>query len=282
MNIKKIFNNNVVLLEDDNQQEMVVMGKGIGFNKNKGEEIDFSKVDKKFVLSKSMSDKLVDLIRDISPEHLHLSNLIIEQAKKELDVPLNDNIYITLTDHISFALSRIKEGLVIKNALYWEVKKFYTKEYEVALKAKDIIEKEMAIVLPEDEAASIALHLVNAQQGEQDMEQTVTMTQIVTDVRSIVKYHYGMDMDENSINYSRFMTHLRYFAYRILRDDWVTEEDDFLYHQVKAKYPEAYRCVQKIVTYLETHFGKVPTKEEQVYFMIHIHRVTSREKKHTT
>ncbi|WP_117170930.1 BglG family transcription antiterminator LicT [Paraliobacillus sediminis] len=281
MKIKKIFNNNVILVSDG-EEEMIVMGKGIGFNQGESDQIDPAKIDKKFVLAtKGVADKLATLINEIPDEHLMLSNKIIELANESLETELNVNIYITLTDHISYAIERVKQGLLLKNPLAWEVKKFYKEEYHVALQALDIINEASGIRLPEDEAGSIALHLVNAQQGEHDMEQTMAMTQIVTDLLQIVKLHYGIEINEDSMNYNRFMTHLRYFAYRVLRDEFVPEDEDSLYDQVRRKYPAAYKCSKKMVAYLEKNFNKKPTKEELVYFMIHIHRVTSRETKNS-
>lgn len=277
MKIRKIFNNNVILLTDDDGHEMIVMGKGIGYNKHNSDVIDFSQVEKKFVVEKATSDKLMGLIGEIPTEHLELSNEIIEYAEQQLALKFSDNIYITLTDHISFALRRFPEGIIVKNALLWEIKKFYAAEYEVASKALHIIEQKTGVKLPEDEAGSIALHFVNAQQRGQDMKQTYQMTKIVNDLANIVKYHFGIKLDENSINYSRFLTHLRYFAYRILHDELIPEDRDSLYDHVKDKYPESYACARKIRNYLEINYEKKTTNEEMVYFMIHIHRVTNRE-----
>ncbi|AZK45127.1 BglG family transcription antiterminator LicT [Paenibacillus lentus] len=277
MKIKKIFNNNVILLVDDNGDEMIVMGKGIGYNKHNSSTVDFSQVDKRFVLEKGVSDKLIGLVSEIPTEHLELSNEIIEYAEQQLSVKFSDNIYITLTDHISFALTRFPEGLFVKNALLWEIKQFYKAEFEVALKSLDIIETKMGVRLPEDEAGSIALHFVNAQQKGQDMKQTYTMTKIVNDLSNIVKYHFGIKIDESSINYSRFLTHLRYFAYRVLHDELIPDESDSLFEHVRDKYPESYACAKKMIHYFENNYSKKLTNEELVYFIIHIHRVTSRE-----
>ncbi|MCM3699679.1 BglG family transcription antiterminator LicT [Paenibacillus macerans] len=277
MKIKKIFNNNVILLADEHQNEIIVMGKGIGFNKHNAEFVDFSKVDKKFVLDKGNTDKLAGLVSEIPVEHLELSHEIIEYAKRNLSAKLSDNIYITLTDHISFALVRLEEGLQIKNVLLWEIKKFYKEEFRIALGALDLIEQKLGIRLPEDEAGSIALHFVNAQHTGQDMRNTVIVTRIVNDLANIVKYHYGIKIDEESLNYSRFMTHLKYFAYRMLQNELIPEEQDSLYDQVKEKYPEAYVCTQKLVNYLERNYNKKLTNEEMFYLVIHIQRLTSRE-----
>lgn len=52
MKIRKIFNNNVILLTDDNGNEMIVMGKGIGYNKHNSDVIDFPKWRKSLSLKK--------------------------------------------------------------------------------------------------------------------------------------------------------------------------------------------------------------------------------------
>jgi beta-glucoside operon transcriptional antiterminator len=276
LKIVKIFNNNVILVEDDDT-EMIIMGKGIGFQRGNSESIDLSKVDKKFILDTTgISDKLGKLLNEIPEEHWRVSYKIIDMAKKELGTTFNSNIYITLTDHISFALSRFNQGLIMNNGLLWEVKKLHKKEFDVASKALAIIEEEIGIELPVEEAGSIALHFVNAQHSDK-MEKTVAVTRIVNDVFNIVKYHYGFEIDENSLNYNRFMTHLSYFAYRIINDDFIPEEDNSLYSHVKAKYPDAFKCTEKIIIYFKKNFNKEPTKEEQVYLMIHIHRVTNRD-----
>ncbi|MFS0657088.1 BglG family transcription antiterminator LicT [Bacillus sp. 179-C3.3 HS] len=276
MKIKKIFNNNVILLSDEMGNEMIVMGKGIGFNKHNSEEVDFSKVDKKFVIDKGQTNKLTELIEHISIEYLELTKDIIEYAENKLTVSFNQNIYLTLTDHISFAVTRYQEGIDITNPLLWEVKKFHKDEYIVALDALKIIEERLQIALPTEEAASIALHFVNAQQSGSDMKQTIEVTKIVNDLLNIVKYHYGIKLDEHSINYSRFMTHIRYFAYRILSKETIPDEGDSLFEQIKNRYPKAHSCAQKMVTYLEKNYKIAPSNEELVYLIIHIHRVTNR------
>lgn len=281
MKIKKVFNNNVLLAGKEEKTEIVMMGKGLAFQKRVGDEVDLSKVEKTFILeTKGLSEKLAELIQDIPVEHLEISNEIIQYAKKELDVNFKDSVYLALTDHISFAIARYQQGLTIKNALLWEIKKLYKKEFEVAFKALQIIEKETGIKLPEDEAGSIALHFINAQESGSGMDQTMMMTQIANDILNIVKYHYSIELDENSMNYNRFLTHLRYFAYRLQNRELILEEDDdTLYEQLKNKYTEAYRCSQKVSAYLENSYDTTLTKDEIAYFMIHIHRVTNRERK---
>jgi beta-glucoside operon transcriptional antiterminator len=280
MKIKKVFNNNVVLTEDSNQTELVVMGRGLAFQKKIGDQIEVEKIEKTFIISSDVFvSRFSELIEEIPYEIMIVSQDIIDMASDDLQSKLNDSLYLSLSDHIHFAITRSEQGVFIKNALMWEMQKFYRDEYRVAKKALDLIEERLAIRLPEDEIASIALHLLNARQDGAGMEETLIMTNIVKDVSNIVKYHFNIDLDEDSMNYSRFITHLRYFSYRMLRGEFIEGELDVLYEQVCKQYPEASACATKVKKYLNEQYQVEVTKDELAYFIIHIHRVTSREKR---
>ncbi len=278
MIIKKVFNNNVALIEDPDHLEMVVMGRGLAFQKKTGDQIDSEKIEKTFITpSDEFGKHLSELLDEIPYEMMQLSRDIIESASRDLNTELNDSLYLSLSDHIHFAITRMREGLPLGNALLWEVRKFYKEEHQAAQKALRLIEKQTGVELPEAETASIALHFLNARQDDARIEETVAMTRIVNEVINIVKYHYGIAFDETSMNYNRFITHLRYFAYRMLRSELNNDESDALYEQVKAQYPEAYTCAKKVQTFLKKQYQMEMTKDELAYFMIHIHRVSSRE-----
>ncbi|OZU88202.1 transcription antiterminator BglG [Virgibacillus indicus] len=278
MEIKKIFNNNVALTEDLQHTEMVVMGKGIAFQKKKGDQIDANKIEKTFMApSVHFANKLSELMNEIPYEIMVISKDIIDMAASDLHTEFNDSLYLSLADHIYFTIRRSKDGLPVTNALTWEVKKFYKEEYQAACKALNLIEKRTGDRLPSDEAASIALHLFNARQDGSKMEETMRMTNIVNEVTTIVKYHFGIEFDEDSMNYSRFITHLRYFAYRMLRRERNDDDNESLFKQVRIQYPEAYECTRKVQEYLSRQYQMEMTKDEMTYFMIHVHRVSNRE-----
>ncbi|KQL51581.1 transcription antiterminator BglG [Heyndrickxia shackletonii] len=280
MEIKKILNNNVVVSTNELNQEIVVMGRGLAFQKKVGESIDESKIEKTFVLeTRGISEKLAKLLRDTSEVYLNISAKILDYAQTHLPFKLDEYLYVALTDHISFAISRHKQGIHLTNPLLWEIRKYYKQEFQVALKALAIIEKETGIALGEDEAASIALHLVNSQISGENMAAAVQITEMVNTILNIVKYHFKMELDENSVNYERFLTHLRFFAVRFVRKEKLEETvDQFFIEQIQLKYPEAYSCTQKIATYLENQFNWGVTKDEEIYLTVHIHRVTNRHK----
>lgn len=186
-------------------------------------------------------------------------------------------MYVALTDHISFAIKRHKENVHVKNPLVWEIRKYYKQEYQVALKCLDIIEEQTGVRFPEDEAASIALHLVNSELSGGNLATAVQVTELVNNVLNIVKYHFKMELDETSINYERFLTHLRFFAIRFIRKERMADsEDNFLYEQLKRKYPESFQCSQKIKIYLVKSYNWSISKDEEMYLTLHIQRVTKR------
>jgi beta-glucoside operon transcriptional antiterminator len=139
-----------------------------------------------------------------------------------------------------------------------------------------MVKEKLGVILPEDEAGSVALHLVNAQNDSKGMDQTIELTKIVQDMLQIVKYHFGIDLDEDSINYNRFVVHLRFFAQRILENQTNPHEKNDLFEIVKEKYPNVYSCVEIIDRYVKKANGNSLSKSEMVYLMLHIHRVTDR------
>jgi len=281
MIIQKIFNNNAIVAKESGKHEFVVMGCGIAFKKKIGEKVDEHLIEKTFILKqKDASEKFKLLLEDVPMEYVSLCYDIIEYARNILGVELNDYIYVTLTDHISNALKMFDEGFNNPNILIWEIKKFYPKEFKIGLKALEFIESETGKKLPEDEAGNVALHLINAQvnNSSNKLEDATNQTKMIQDILNIVKYTYNILLDEKSISYERFITHLRFFFQRLNKNEIIQSEDDFLFNQVKEKYKKAYGCALKVEKYLEIELSD----EEKLYLTIHIQRMTQRDKETVT
>ena len=278
MVIKKVYNNNIVLVENDQQLEMILIGRGLAFGKKPGDSIDAGQAEKRFVIdSPELTSRFTELMGQIPANHLELSWQIIEEAQKYLKTTFSDAIYVALTDHISYALYRSKQGLPLKNNLLWEIKRFYPKEYEAAKEAIKTIAYYENIWLPEDEAGYIALHFVNATQSGEEMETTILATRTVQETLRIIQIHFNLHLDEDSLDYQRLVTHIRYFVHRVLEGGLTDSDDDTLFEQVKAAYPGCYSCVCKIQEYFLQKFETDITNEEKMYLMLHIGRVIRRE-----
>lgn len=278
MKITRIINNNVICAVNARRQELMLLGSGIGFQKQKGDEVDENKIEKEFFLkSKNVTGKLYALLAQIPMEYVRVSDSIIQYAKDTLGKELNENIYLTLTDHINFAVARNSQGLSFSNALLWEIKKFYTAEFRIALKALDMINKEFNVQLPEDEAGSIALHIVNAELGS-EMEETMQITQLIQKVLNLIRYQYKINFNEESLHYARLVTHLKFFAYRIFSNSIIKSNDVDFQDIIKAKYKHEYQCSLKIAELIRRDYQKELTEEELIYLTVHIKRVIMEEK----
>ncbi|AXI39035.1 transcription antiterminator LicT [Bacillaceae bacterium ZC4] len=275
MKIAKVINNNVIsVIQDD--QELVIMGRGIAFKKRPGDEVDEDRIEKIFKLeNQDVASKFKSLLYEVPMEYVKVTEEMIQYAKNKLGKKLNDIIYISLTDHINFAIERQKQGIKIVNPLLWEIKRIYKDEFQIALEALKMIKDKLAIELPEDEAGFIAMHFVNAELNE-EMTDVANMTKIIQDILNIVKYHFKIELDEDSLNYFRFLTHLKFFAQRLINNMLLKSDDDELYEIVKNKHPEAYACTKKIKDYIQKVHGHEITSEEKLYLTIHIDRVVNR------
>lgn len=273
MVIHKILNNNVVTIIDENNKEAVVMGRGIAFQKKKGDEIEKEKVEKIFLLEdKNINDKLLTLIKDIPLEYLEISEEIIHYAESKLNTKLNENIYLTLTDHISFSISRYKQNLEVKNSMLWDIKRLHRDEFIIGVKALEIIKDKVGVELPEDEAASIAMHILNGELNK-DMPEIVNMINLIEEILKLVKYHFNIDFDEESMNYYRFITHLKFFTQRLASGRYYEDNDNELFEMIKVKYSKSYECVRKIEGFIKQKYNNQLTKEEMLYLIIHTARV---------
>ncbi|MFE8103545.1 transcriptional antiterminator BglG [Brenneria goodwinii] len=273
MKIAKILNNNVVTVIDENNNESVVMGRGLGFKKQTGDSLDESLIEKVFALkSGELTSRLRELLSEIPLEVITTADRIISLAKERLPGKLQNSIYISLTDHCHFAIERHKQGVNIRNVLLWEIKRLYQKEFLVGVEALDIIEQRLSVRLPEDEAGFIALHLVNAQL-DSEMPEVIHITKIMQEILNIVKYQLNLDYNEQALSYHRFVTHLKFFAQRLIGKNTVFSDDESLHDVVKEKYQLAYQCAEKIQAHIDQQYRYCLTKEELMFLTIHIERV---------
>ncbi|MGL4861043.1 MAG: BglG family transcription antiterminator LicT [Enterobacteriaceae bacterium] len=275
MNIHKILNNNVVIILDDKQREVILMGRGLGFKKRPGEAVDPELIEKQFVLQDDEhNERYKLLLSELPHECLLVAEKIVELATQQGLGKLHTSLRISLMDHIHFAAERHKEGIDIKNVLLWEIKRAYPKEYAIGLQGLEIIARELQVQLPEDEAGFIALHLVNAQLDD-NMQNTMQITQVMQEILQLVKQTFSLEYDEESFSYHRFVTHLKFFAHRLLGKNSVTSDDDSLYLAVKAKYVNSFQCVELVAEHMQQQYQHSMSTEEMMFLTIHIERVRS-------
>lgn len=273
--IEKVINNNIISAYEKSGAEVIVMGRGIGFKKKQGEVVPADQISKIFrIKSRTLAEQFKELLANMPLERVRISDEIISHAKDHLKLKLNQSIYVTLTDHINFAIERVSQGIEPQNALLWEIKRFYPQEFQLGIYALELIQDRLDILLPEDEAGFIALHFVNAEYGT-DIRDAVKFPDQMQAIVDIVERDLGMLLDESSLHYERFMTHIKFLIQRIYRKELLSSEDRELSLLMQRKYPREYQCSLKVAEYIMQATGSRLSEEEIMYLSVHIRRVST-------
>ena len=263
--IEKVINNNIISAYEKSGAEVIVMGRGIGFKKKQGEVVPADQISKIFrIKSRTLAEQFKELLANMPLERVRISDEIISHAKDHLKLKLNQSIYVTLTDHINFAIERVSQGIEPQNALLWEIKRFYPQEFQLGIYALELIQDRLDILLPEDEAGFIALHFVNAEYGT-DIRDAVKFPNQMQAIVDIVERDLGILLDESSLHYERFMTHIKFLIQRIYRKELLSSEDRELSLMMQRKYPREYQCSVKVAEYIMQATGSRLSEEEIMY-----------------
>lgn len=274
--IKAVVNNNTVMSMDTNGDECVIIGRGLGFQAKAGDPIDEKLVQKKFFIAdKGIMAKFHRIIDDVTSEELLITSEIISMAKRKLQVNLNESIYISLTDHIHYVIKRYHAGQEIKNSFLWDIKRYYPSEFSVASDAVKMINSQFEIDLSEDEAGFITFHFINAANNLDETDNTGQLTEIVHEIINVVSLSLNMVIESTDLNSYRFITHVKFFAQRMIKHiDNSDDSENDLYNLVKQKYVLAYQVMIKLDRFLVAKYNYQMSKNDKLYFMIHIHRLT--------
>ncbi len=275
MRVKKVINNNILCVVDDKGSEMIVTGKGLGFKRKIGERVDPALFEKTYHMeSKAEQRKLRELCAQIPLEHLRLTQDLIEYIKGQLSTPLNESLLITLADHISFALKRKEEGIEFTTPLQGAIMSYYPTEYHLGQHCLRVIQKETQVDLNPSEAAFIAMHIVNAELNT-SMTVMYDITKLIEGTLEVVEYFYQKTFDRESLDFNRFVVHLRYFAQRLFQaapqqcDEYDADFQEMIIRSCK----QHYKCARHIGEYIHSAYQKEVSDAELIYLTIHLKRI---------
>ena len=273
MKIVRVLNTTAVVSLDPCGREIIITGAGIGFKKKKGEELDKSRVEKIYCLKNAEDNyRLQQVVREISEKYLEIAGKVVT-ASREAGLKVRDTLYVTLTDHINSAVERYQRGISLKNLMRHEIRKFYPQEYRVAQEAIEWIRRMTDFDLGKDEAGFIAMHIISSELESNEVSDVQKMTELINAIIKIVKIHFRIEFDEDSVSYQRFLTHLKFFSSRVLDGEVYQDSMEEIYQAMVAQNGHAYTGVEKVARFIEKQYGYRLSIDEELYLLIHIKRI---------
>ncbi len=275
MQVKRVFNNNVVLGLDDAGRDVVILGCGVGFGAHPNDVIDKERIERTFVPHDTSVERLASFVADIPLSIIEAIENVLPYAREQLGEHITERVLIPLADHVNFAVMRARENAHIEYPLVWEVENLYPAEVRVARYVHQYIEKTIDVSLSPQEIVPLALHFVNAQYGSGDMESVMRMTKALAASFEIIEQDHGISLDEESAAVARFITHMRFLFFRQQTHASTLPIGDGITAAVQEAQPREYATARRVAARLGELFQWNVTDEEVLYLALHVTRLTA-------
>ena len=271
MRVEKKINNNVAVCTDGNGQELIALGRGIGFPKTPYELTDLSKIDMTFY---RVSSQTVQMLTTISEDVIMVSSKIVQLAQTKLQNQFSTNVVFSLADHISFAIERIKKNEIFDFSLSYDIQHLYPKEYDVGLKALQYVKEDLKIIFPKAEATAIAMHFINAREVSSQNISKSNTDNTLNLIIGTIEDQFNIKIDKKSFAFNRFKIHLQYFLKRIESNKQIHDEISVqLIQDMMENNYQIFKCGKEIVAQLNEKYRTEITDDEMFYLMIYLQRI---------
>jgi transcriptional antiterminator len=271
--VKKVLNNNVLVAEHPEYEEVVLIGKGLGFGKKNGDTVAGEQAEKFFVLREAKDQEQYKQLLDYVDENfIGLMNDIIEMVEERFSIRLHEHIHITLTDHLYYAIKRIKQGLDIKNPFLSETELAYPKEFQVANELIEFLNKQLNIDIPPGEIGFIALHIHSAL-SRRSLQEVNRHTQLIAELVQVIEKSLHIKIDREDVNYLRLVRHLHHAIERINKDQYIDNQEP-LKKVLQSEYPLCYNLSWKLMKIMQQALKKTIPDAEAVYLTLHLQRLS--------
>lgn len=273
--IKKVLNNNVVVAKSNKQPEVILIGKGIGYGKQKGQKISEVESEKVYTLiDQRKQEQYRQLLFEIEIDVFDAISEALNYIRTKTNITLNERAMVAMTDHIAFAVKRWKQGIEIKNPFLDETRLLYPFEYEISNAVTQILNKSLNIQLPKDEIGFIALH-IHSGISDRSISEINKHSQLVSNLISEVQHQLNYPLNENTINYSRLVSHLHHVIERTEREEELNVSKS-LDRVLKKEYPLCYNLAWKLIKLIQQSLNKKVQDAEVVYVTLYLQRLSSK------
>ena len=276
MFIRQIINNNVVLVRDTGGKELIVVAKGIGYHGRTGAAVDLKRYPdhRLFVPDDAEHARIRQIYNEIPEDQFDLAVQLLqmEQQARGMDGSIPITAALMLADHLHEMVARLKNGLELHNALTNEIMMFYKKEFEISRLARSMLTQNYGVRISDDELAFIATHLINLGRG--NLRKTVQSLDLVHELVDIVRHQAREPLERDSYNYSRFITHLKYFSLRVIdHEKPKSTYDEKLSAFVRENFRQAYDCAQQMRRYVLKRYSYEISDDEVIYLTLHLEKL---------
>ncbi|HAB94281.1 MAG TPA: hypothetical protein DCF49_05895 [Lachnospiraceae bacterium] len=278
LTVIKALNNNMVLVRDSSGVEKICQGKGIGFQKRNGDRILRGQVERSYIPENELDRRhFQQLFSEIPDEYWEIAEKVVDYGREHYKIKVSDRVILPLCDHMAGSVDRYKKGTILANPMLWDIKRVYADEFQIGKYALEILNERFGVKMQEDEAAFLAYHFVNAELGSLPNVSPDSMAKLIGNVLDIVQESFQVTLNDEDWNYQRFVTHLKFFAARIVqRSGYQDEADDELFEELSERYRPVRNCVDRIADYILINYHYDLSMDERLYLLIHIQRVTKR------
>ena len=273
--IVQALNNNVALVKNEQDEQAVVMGLGIVFQKKKGDLITPSKVEKVFLLKTEESkENFLTLLKNIPLDILTVTYNMIDDLVAKYHFPVQEYLYVTLTDHVYLVYQKLLKGAYQESQLP-DISAAYVTEFQMAQEAVVILSQKLSVTFPDDEVGRMALHFINAKGDYEvsDNNKEDATKKVLALIEDKLAKNNIKRSTENSNLYDRLMIHLTYLINRLQMNQQDNASLINLEEYVKSDYPQAYQIGQAIYDLIEQELKIDLSRSERVYLVIHIQRL---------
>ena len=272
-----MLNNNVLIAEHPSYKEVVLIGKGIGFNRKPGDSIETDSVEKLFVLENEKEQQnYIKLLPFIDNDLQEVIISAISLIKQRTNTLLDEHIHVALTDHLMFTITRISNGMEVSNPFLIETKTLYRHEYEIAKEVVELISAKTGISLPVGEIGFIALHIHSAMTSRK-LSEVNQHSQLVSRLVRMVEEQFAIVVDKEGIDYMRLVRHLRFTIERVVKGEKV-EEPEKISSLLKEEYPVCYNLSWKLIKVMQQTLKLKVFDAEAVYLTMHLQRIQKKFK----
>ncbi|MCM1494618.1 MAG: PRD domain-containing protein [Bacteroides sp.] len=272
--IIKTLNHNAILAADmEDNQEYILLGKGIGFGKKVSERLEAPE-DVSIYSLRNVSEqgKAKEFVRDIPAECFEISNRILEQAEAEFG-KIDRDILFPMANHIAYAVKRIQAGEQISNPLTSDIRILFYKEYKIAELSRALLKEMMQVEIMEDEIGYIALHVHSSIEDEK-VATSMQMAMVVRECVSLIEKQTRAEIDILSLDYNRLMNHVKFMFARVVSGE-VLKVNMNAY--IMQNYPKAYEIASTVCEHMGRALNKTLEDVEIGYLAMHVERVLAEE-----